>query len=473
VTAEIVLRPLPIAHRFSREQAVLWNWYARVFQGRKEWQRWASEAFASLLQTPARTETRLVVKHSLEENKQDALHKLSGDVVTLGRSPENQIMLPAQSVTKQHARLIFENGSCYLEDLGSTLGTYVANQKLAPHKRISLAPGTQFTIFPYLLTVEEHFEWVSQTQVEISQPEIRPALWRDFLAQSSQAFVHFPVTVHPMGLTACIEVGRTFLEHLLNGMQVTGALAGLLPGDSELLGFLLLTVLERANRELRFPFQFLLGKPLERPSMDAGAQGIACSFSVAWTGFTGAFRFFLPDALMVEMQKAWPGKGATDWREFSAVSWRLPITTGYADLTAQEAADLEPGDIVLLTQAAVCGLSGDDGWLLKPVDAGRTQFTVDRFFQGRLLVETENSEAVEKNPDLSTLPVRLHVVLAEKEMTLAELGAMQSGSIIELDRDTSGEVDVALNGKLSGKGTLVEIEGKLGVKILSWGGGRE
>ena len=89
-------------------------------------------------------------------------------------------------------------------------------------------------------------------------------------------------------------------------------------------------------------------------------------------------------------------------------------------------------------------------------------------------MEAENTDAVDaKNPDLSGLPVRLHVVLGEKEMTLAELGALQSGSILELDRDKSGQVDVAVNGKLAGKGTLVEIEGKLGVKILSWSSGRD
>ena len=463
---------------YRREQAALCNWYQRAFKPTSQWQTWAGEAFAGLLQSPARTETRLVVKHSLEPGKQEALHKLSGANIAIGRSPENEIMLPAQSVTKQHARIVFENGGCFLEDLGSTLGTYVSNQKLAPHKRISLAPGTEFTIFPYLLTLEERFEWVSGTQVKISQPETTPAVWSEFLAGSADAFVRFPVSVHPPGLAACLEAGRPFLEHLLGGMSAasgpSNSLAGLLPTDGELLGFLLLSVLERANRDLRFPFQFLLGKPMERPPLTADSRGIACSFSVAWTDFTGAFRLFLPDALLAGMQKAWQPDSGPDWRDFARVSWTLPVSAGYAELTVQEVAGLEPGDIVLVTQASACALPGDQcGWLLKPLNLEYTQFTVDRFFQRRVLVETENSEAQERNPDLSGLPVRLHVVLGEKEMTLAELGALQSGSILELDRDKSGQVDIAINGKLAGKGTLVEIEGKLGVRILSWSSGRD
>ncbi len=76
------------------------------------------------------------------------------------------------------------------------------------------------------------------------------------------------------------------------------------------------------------------------------------------------------------------------------------------------------------------------------------------------------------SPDLSKLPVRLQVVLGEKEMTLADLQSLESGAILELDRDKFGHVDLALNGQLAGKGTLVDVEGKLGVKILSWSSGR-
>ena len=86
---------------------------------------------------------------------------------------------------------------------------------------------------------------------------------------------------------------------------------------------------------------------------------------------------------------------------------------------------------------------------------------------------TEASEVSESSaPDLNALPVRLHVVLGEKEMTLAELSALEAGSVIDLDRDKSGQVALALNGKISGHGALVEIEGKLGVRVLNWTSGR-
>lgn len=459
---------------YRREEVALGNWYAQAFKSARDWRTWAEEAFGDLLQSPSKTETRLVVKHSLEHDKQEALHKLSGSTVTIGRSPENEIMLAAQSVTKQHARLTFENGGCFLEDLGSTLGTYVANQKLTPHKRISLPSGTQFTIFPYLLTLEERVEWVRGAQVEISQPETRPLTWTEFVAQSSEAFVRFPVSVHPPALPACLEVGRSFLEHLLSGMLPSAAspktLAGVLPTDSEMLGFLLLSVLERANRDLRFPFQFLLGRPQEQPPLAADARGTACAFSVAWTGLTGAFRLFLPDTLLSAMSSQWTRPSASSGA-FPNLTWTLPLTAGYADLTAQETAGLEPGDIVLVTPETFLALpAGDRGWLLRQASSA---FAIDRFSQRRLFMETDQSEVQEQTPDLSGLPVRLHIVLGEKQMTLAELGALQSGAILELDRDKSGQVDIAINGKLAGKGTLVEIEGKLGVKILSWTSGRD
>jgi|AmaraimetFIIA100_FD_contig_41_24247690_length_586_multi_5_in_0_out_0_1 type III secretion system YscQ/HrcQ family protein len=71
-------------------------------------------------------------------------------------------------------------------------------------------------------------------------------------------------------------------------------------------------------------------------------------------------------------------------------------------------------------------------------------------------------------PDLTTLPVRLHVVLGQLEMSLAELNTIVPGSIVELNREKSEPVQIAINGKIAGRGDLIEVEGKLGVRITGW-----
>ena len=73
-----------------------------------------------------------------------------------------------------------------------------------------------------------------------------------------------------------------------------------------------------------------------------------------------------------------------------------------------------------------------------------------------------------QKPNLAALPVRVHVVLTQLEMSLGELNRLKPGSIVELDRDKSESVQLAVNGKIAGTGELVEIEGRLGVRISNW-----
>jgi type III secretion protein Q len=80
----------------------------------------------------------------------------------------------------------------------------------------------------------------------------------------------------------------------------------------------------------------------------------------------------------------------------------------------------------------------------------------------------ENPSERVTNPDLTQLPVRVHVILSEKEMTLEQASGLTRGAILDVDCDKSGIVSLAVNGKVLGEGRLVEIDGRFGVKILAW-----
>lgn len=55
--------------------------------------------------------------------------------VLIGRNPESTLVLDDDYASGRHARIYPENGEWYLEDLGSTNGTFVANERLnAPLK---------------------------------------------------------------------------------------------------------------------------------------------------------------------------------------------------------------------------------------------------------------------------------------------------------------------------------------------------
>ena len=46
-------------------------------------------------------------------------------VVTIGRATKNTLVIPDPTVSRYHARIIFEDDKIYFEDLGSTNGSYI------------------------------------------------------------------------------------------------------------------------------------------------------------------------------------------------------------------------------------------------------------------------------------------------------------------------------------------------------------
>lgn len=64
------------------------------------------------------------------------------------------------------------------------------------------------------------------------------------------------------------------------------------------------------------------------------------------------------------------------------------------------------------------------------------------------------------------VPVKLACVLGEKKLALKDLLKFKVGQTIDLDRAPNEFVDLMANGKVVAKGELVEIDGKLGVRII-------
>jgi len=64
--------------------------------------------------------------------------------MVMGRAPECELMLDDTYVSQQHARLFGKNGSWYVEDLGSTNGTFVNEQRLAAPAMVQ--PGDRIRV---------------------------------------------------------------------------------------------------------------------------------------------------------------------------------------------------------------------------------------------------------------------------------------------------------------------------------------
>lgn len=91
---------------------------------------------------PARPEAAALVVQQPDDRRPRVV-PLDASVV-IGRAPECELRLDDAFVSSQHARIFARNGSWYVEDLGSTNGTFVNEQRLgAP---AMLQPGDRIRI---------------------------------------------------------------------------------------------------------------------------------------------------------------------------------------------------------------------------------------------------------------------------------------------------------------------------------------
>ncbi len=99
----------------------------------------------------AKIKPRLVVQHSkiLEDGK---VFRLKGGA-TVGRSPGSDIVLEDDYVSATHARIFARRQFLYLEDLGSTNGTFVDGRRVNGETQIK--PGQDIVVGDTVFRYEE------------------------------------------------------------------------------------------------------------------------------------------------------------------------------------------------------------------------------------------------------------------------------------------------------------------------------
>ncbi|MFM9272151.1 type III secretion system cytoplasmic ring protein SctQ [Halomonas elongata] len=167
-------------------------------------------------------------------------------------------------------------------------------------------------------------------------------------------------------------------------------------------------------------------------------------------------------------------------RACSTVPWPLQWVAGYQALSHAELRDLKPGDVVMLdrpgpeTAAVVGGVlmaevaTHRDGMQLRsPLhvltrgDFNMAQSPADTRKKGDGSQSTRPDEST-----LDRLPVRLVCEFGRLELSLGELRELDQGSVLPLSRPSEEAVDLVVNGKVMGRGRLVEVGDGLGVQIV-------
>ena len=70
----------------------------------------------------------------------------------IGRAEENQVVLPDDGVSRFHARLLYDNGSLWLQDAGSRNGVFVNGVRVTGHQ--ALRVGDEIKIADHTFTLQ-------------------------------------------------------------------------------------------------------------------------------------------------------------------------------------------------------------------------------------------------------------------------------------------------------------------------------
>jgi type III secretion system YscQ/HrcQ family protein len=426
-----------------RSEIPLWNWHAAAFPTVADWSVWLTDVAGQMVRQPGPVTARMVKTSLVEPSLPAERICFDGPALGIGRAPENEVVLAESTITRQHARLRWRGDSILLEDLGSAMGTIRNGAKLTPAVPVEVGHGDEFVIFPHRFQLEVEREWVVGGGVRVSEAHSDAASWEDFREELPVGWRVIRVTVEPLCGAAALAAPRGFPSQ-----------AGVTIED------LLLAALDRANRDLAFPFQFSLGPLPLCPRIEDDARGMALSAVMDLAGIRGAIRLFLPFELLRQMQDRWtprPPDGLA-----AQASWRFLFSVGHVELNADEQSAIEPGDVALYCAEPALLFAGDDrrGYLAEW--NGGSHFRLRDPFDRRLVMS--DSDPV----SFHDLPVRVQVLVDEHELTLAQAERLAPGAVLDLDRDPRDPVRLAVNGRVVGTGELVEIEGRLGVKILEW-----
>ncbi len=98
-------------------------------------------------------------------------HELTGDSITIGRAVENEIVITSKRISREHARISRQGWRVMLEDLGSTNGTFLNNERISA--AMQLRDGDKINVGDVLFTFRDPdvtFQDTPLPELEIDVP---------------------------------------------------------------------------------------------------------------------------------------------------------------------------------------------------------------------------------------------------------------------------------------------------------------
>lgn len=161
----------------------------------------------------------------------------------------------------------------------------------------------------------------------------------------------------------------------------------------------------------------------------------------------------------------WPSDTNEDWEEHYTSAW---IEISNTTLSMKEINQLQTSDLILLENTRF----QDEGEIRLRLDSGYyCEAKFESLAKSSLAINSEwipmsENESKQNVEHISQLPVKLSFDLGEKELTFNEVRQLRPGYILELGKSLPEIVQIRSQHRLIGTGELVEINGRVGVRIL-------
>ena len=157
-----------------------------------------------------------------------------------------------------------------------------------------------------------------------------------------------------------------------------------------------------------------------------------------------------------EEDRLWEGQGILKFSEQAQFALRCKLQNSTAEPFAKVCIE----EIIELGEPPMTGQMNRSEYLMDEQQAAANEYE-----QGPNNNQQQNIG--EMGPVLSDVPVPLIVELGRITCSARELMYMKIGDILELNRSPHEPLNLVVNGRSVGRGEVVEVEGKLGIRIIS------
>lgn len=233
------------------------------------------------------------------------------------------------------------------------------------------------------------------------------------------------------------------------------------------------------------------------PDAAAGAFEAGAGLdTLGWTCTAGAQQFageLLLDgqgmAFLATALRGWSGSlGSLD--EWAGLPIPLRFAVGWVDLPSRTLAEVGPRDVIVLDETWLRALSrnnataatgkGQDwqergGYSMTVLAGNRCAFQAELHGSritvtaglGDIMADMAQAAILEDEGTLDDVTIRLTFDLGERSVTIAELRSLAPGFTFDLGRELRRSVTIRANGVAVGEGELVDIDGRVGVSVLT------